>query len=158
MNSRIYPNAKYSFDTSAFIEPWRRHYPPDIFESLWDFITNHIESEIIIATIMVRTELERQHDNLLRYVKKFSNLFKTPMEREQDVVKLILNDRNYEHWKIGDRHKADPFIVAIAKVHKLCVVTYEDQTKNGKIPSVCRDYDVDCCGFLDFLKREGLKI
>lgn len=158
MNTQIYPHARYSFDTSAFIEPWTRHHPPDVFESLWTFITSYVNNEVIIATIVVREELERQHDALLEYVKSFSNLFKTPIEEEQVIVNLIVNDNNYVHWGRGDRNVADPFVVALASVFNLCVVTFESQKKNGKIPAACRDYNVDCCDFVEFLRREKVKI
>jgi len=158
MVSTIYPHAMYSFDTSAFIESWRRYYPPDIFITLWEFISRNISNEIIIASVVVREELERQHDNLLEYVKSFSNLFKEPIAQEQRIITLIVNDRNYEHWGRGISHKADPFVIALASANHLCVVIYEDPLKNGKIPAACRDYNVDCCNFHDFLRRENVKI
>ncbi len=158
MNRQIYPYARYSFDTSAFIESWNRWYAPDIFKSLWKFITDQIENDIIIASIVVREELERQHDKLLEYVKKFSNLFKNPIEEEHDTIRLIVNNPNYEHWGRGVSHKADPFVIALGRVCNICVVTFEDPTKNGKIPAACREYNVDCCDFPEFLRRESFSI
>ncbi|TFG25584.1 MAG: DUF4411 family protein [Promethearchaeota archaeon] len=156
MVSRLYLRAKYSFDTSAFIDSWRRWYPPLNFVSLWNYIADQIENEKIIASIIVRKELERQHDDLLDYVNKFSTLFKNPTQEEQDIINQIINDQNYEHWGRGELYEADPFVIALASVHNLTVVTYEHPNKNGKIPAACRDYNVDCCDFPEYIRRENL--
>ena len=73
MPSSKYPYAKYSFDASAFIQPWRDLYPKDIFEPIWNFVTECIENQIIIAPLMVKKELEKKDDELLTYTKKFQN-------------------------------------------------------------------------------------
>lgn len=85
-------------------------------------------------------------------------MFKKPFEDEHDTIRLIVNDLNYEHWGRGVSHQADPFVIALARVHNLCVVTYEDPTKNGKIPAACRDFNVDYCNFPEFLRRESFSI
>ncbi|TFF87505.1 MAG: DUF4411 family protein [Promethearchaeota archaeon] len=52
-----YPNARYSFDTCAFIDTWRRYYPPDVFKSIWNRITSFIEDGTIKATYLVKIEI-----------------------------------------------------------------------------------------------------
>lgn len=56
-----------------------------------------------------------------------------------------------------NRHGADPFVIATARVKNLTVVTEE---KGGtpvkpKIPSVCQGLGVPCVDVLSFLRTQG---
>jgi hypothetical protein len=127
MPSRKYPQAKYSFDTNAFIESRKTWYKPSNFISLWNSIDEHIKNRVIIATILVKKEIEKVEDSILEYVNNFKMLFKNPTEEEQEVVKKIVNNSNFRKWAQGGLNQADPFVIALAKVHKLCVVTYDNK-------------------------------
>jgi len=53
---------------------------------------------------------------------------------------------------------ADPFVIALAKVEDLIVVTGERATNNlakPKIPDVCNDMGIECINILDLMRREG---
>ena len=52
-------SARYCFDTSAFIEPWRDYYPLDVFKPIWDFVADSINKGLIISPVMVKRELEK---------------------------------------------------------------------------------------------------
>ncbi len=154
----LYPNGVYSFDTSAFIEPWNRHYPRDIFPSIWDGIQELIVNKKILVTNMVEIELKKQRDDLYRYLRNL-NPFVQPTKDEQEVVRQLINHPDFDKWIISYKHIADPFVVALAKVHSLSVVTYEDtRAEKNKIPAACRLYRVDCIKFVDFLRREQIII
>ncbi|MHA1649650.1 MAG: DUF4411 family protein [Candidatus Helarchaeota archaeon] len=119
----LYPHAKYSFDTSAFIEPWRRHYAIDIFPSLWKKIKNLIMNDVILITSAVKDELERQRDDLYEFINDL-NHFVQPTQEEQDIVRQLVNHPNFDKWGTSNKHYADPFVVALASCHHLIVSKY----------------------------------
>lgn len=47
----------FSFDTSAFIEPWVRHYPFDIAASLWEHLDRLGETGTVVAQEEVYHEI-----------------------------------------------------------------------------------------------------
>ncbi|MEE9378773.1 MAG: DUF4411 family protein [Candidatus Lokiarchaeia archaeon] len=153
----LYPNTIYSFDTNVFIETWRDYYPIDLFSSLWDFISNLITQNKIIATHLVKVELGEQRDELVEFVNQFQNLFVEPTLKEQKIVNEIINHPNFSYWANGQRNKADPFVVALAKAFDLVVVTYESHHSPKKIPAACREFNVECIYFIELLRREDFK-
>jgi len=53
---------------------------------------------------------------------------------------------------------ADPFIIAAASVHECTVVTEEKFKADGaRIPTVCKEFGVDCINVEGFLERERLR-
>ena len=68
----------WCFDTSAFIEPWVRLYPPDIFAPVWDKIEELAEAKVITAPADVLLELEKQKDDLHDWAKARPDLFEAP--------------------------------------------------------------------------------
>ncbi|MHA1784475.1 MAG: DUF4411 family protein [Candidatus Helarchaeota archaeon] len=153
---RLYPNAAYSFDTSAFIEPWRRHYQPDIFGAIWNQIKELLLNRRILVTLAVKDELEKQRDELFNFINRI-NPFLQPTRDEQRIVRQLINHPNFDKWGLSDEHHADPFVVALAKCNNLAVVAYENirATKN-KIPVACKMLDVEYIEFPEFLRRENI--
>lgn len=85
MQSRLfplYPNAKYSFDTNIYISIWRDHYPPDRFKNLYIDLEKLINQGIILSTIPVKIELERQKDEIYDFFNNFKRLFVFPTQEE----------------------------------------------------------------------------
>jgi hypothetical protein len=148
---------KYSFDASAFIDSWRRYYPKDIFKQLWDDIANLMAKKVIIASIMVKLEIEVQEDELTEYIQQFPTIFFPPLEFEQKVVEKIIKHPDFNQWKQGEIHKADPFVVALANTKNLAVVTYEKPTKTkNSIPAACKILNTRCISFLEFMREQHL--
>lgn len=69
-----------------------------------------------------------------------------------------MNDQRFNKWGKGDseRHYADPYVVALAKVHDLNVVTYETGRHNNTIGLACEILEVECIRFSDVLRLEKL--
>ncbi|RLI48384.1 MAG: DUF4411 domain-containing protein [Candidatus Thorarchaeota archaeon] len=150
---------KYSFDTSAFIQPFRDYYPPDVFPTLWDLIGSLIERGDIIATKEVQFELQQKDDKLVTYVRRFPGLFVELSDEVQREAHAIIN--HYPGWVDPYKHKnmADPFVIALARVHDLTVVSYEEEKKGRvKIPRVCKDFGVRHFTFVDFLRDARIVI
>ena len=149
--------ARFSFDTSAFIGPYRHYHPPDVFPSLWKLLAKKIDAGEIVASEEVHTEIEVKDDELLAFVNGFDNLF-VPLDAvQQTAVKEIMS--KFPRWVDVNRTKnvADPYVIALAKVENLVVVSYErgGGPRNPKIPYICREMGVEHMSFLDFLRCVG---
>ena len=69
-----------------------------------------------------------------------------------DFPKLVNNERN--------RSIADPFVIAVAKIRRLSVVTGEKRRGNParpKIPDVCEAYGIKYLNLLELMKGEVWK-
>lgn len=151
---------KWCFDTSALIEPWVRHYPPDVFQPLWDKLRTLAEDGTIAAPVDVRLELERQSDDLCAWAKALASFFidtdRVLLQKSKDIIN--------EHAGFIDpksaRSGADPFVVALAEIRGVPVVTYEmmGKAKTPRIPNVCRARGIRVASFVDVLRAEGFKL
>ena len=115
---------------------------------------NLIMEKKIIASYLVKVELEKQNDELLEFINQFPFLFLEPSIKEQKVVETIINNPNFSKWAIKFGNHADPFVVALAKTFNLTVVTYESpRATTNRIPAACRLLTVECIDFVTFLRR-----
>jgi hypothetical protein len=152
---------KWCFDTSGFIEPWVRLYPPDLFPPIWAKLEDLARAGRIVAPADVRLELERQKDDLHDWAKALPQLFREPdravMEAFTDIVNAHSDFMKVNSTKSG----ADPFVVALAEVHGFVVVTYETMAKKDaapRIPNVCAGRGIECASLVDVLRAEGFKL
>jgi hypothetical protein len=151
--------AKYCFDTSAFIEPWNRHYPIDVFPAIWQKLDSLISEGILIAPDEVFQELEKQHDSLLTWVRARKSVFR-PLSDIQEAVSHILKDFPTLIDSRSDRPAADPFVIALGMVTETIVVTYEQpdaKAKKPKIPNVCSRFGIQCVSVMELMRNEGWK-
>lgn len=149
---------KYSIDTSAILDGWVRFYPQKVFPKLWIKLDELINVGVLRATEEVFHDLERKEDEVYNWAKNRPQLF-VPIDTEiQLVVSNILKD--YERLvdtKKG-RSSSDPFVIALAKIYKACVVTGElpsTRTNEYKIPDVCRALGIRCINLLGLMKEQG---
>ncbi|HXM83545.1 MAG TPA: DUF4411 family protein [Burkholderiales bacterium] len=151
---------RWCFDTSALIEPWVRHYPPEMFEPLWDKLKELAESGTIAAPVDVRIELERQSDNLCKWAKALDNFFvdtdRALLQKSKDIIIAHAGFIDPKSTRSG----ADPFVVALAEISGVPVVTYETmgKAKTPKIPNVCRARGIRVASFVEVLRAEGFKL
>lgn len=146
---------RYSLDTSAILDGRKRHYPPDIFPALWVNFERLIGDGSIKATEMVRHELERKDDEVLKWCKELE-VFIDVDETIQTVVSEILAAHPKLVSEGGQRSFADPFVIALAKPHRCVVVTGESggTEDRPRIPFVCRAVGVECINMLELIRRE----
>lgn len=150
----------YSFDTSAIIEPWRRTHPPDVFVRLWEGLESLIDSGEIVCTDEVLEELGRKDDEISKWAKERPYMFLPIDDAVQAAVTTILSTAHFENLvKPGSqRNQADPFVVALAQVKNLTVVTYErapGSVAKPRIPDVCNHFGVPCISFVEVIRRQG---
>jgi Domain of unknown function (DUF4411) len=136
------------FDTSAYLNGWRDHYPPSTFPSVWKLIDDAMADRRIIAPREVYNELIRKDDDMAAWAKIRVELFVEPSIEVQgeagQILALLPNP--------GMRDGADPFVVAEAKVRQFTVVTYEGRSFSGvptknwakRMPGICKEVGVEC--------------
>lgn len=148
----------YSLDTNVFTER-RKNYPARVFGSLWRRVEELIASGDAGATEYVRFELEKQDDEILEWTKSLRGLYVAIDEPIQHAVKDILS----EHPRLLDDRKgrsgADPFVIALAQIHRATVVTEERLTgsldNRPNIPDVCSALGVRCIPLVQLCAERG---
>jgi hypothetical protein len=137
------------FDTSAYINGWRYHYPPATFPTVWVRIGEAMDDGRIIAPREVYNELKAKDDDVFAWAKDRSGLFVEPSAEVQAEVGPI----QAMFSNPGVRDRADPFVIAEAKVRRYTVVTYEGTNSftgqrtrrwGEKMPGVCQTLGVPC--------------
>jgi len=148
----------YSIDTSAILDGYLRYYPPDVFPDIWSGMDGLIKAGRLRATEEVLIELEKRDDGVHKWAKKRKKLFVPIDDRTQQSVSSILAD----HEKLVDTRKnrssADPFVIGLAVVEGLVVVTGERPTgalERPNIPDVCTALGARCIGLLQLFREEG---
>lgn len=150
----------YCFDTSSLIDSWRRHYYPKNFEELWNRIGDLIKTGSILILEEVAKEIGNGNkDELMVWLKQYES-FIVPISPEQiAIVTTIVNKYPLvSQYKKPRPYHADPFVVALGKVKKCTVVSYErgrNSNDNPRIGDLCKEYGVDYCTISDFFEREG---
>lgn len=149
---------KYSIDTSAILDGWRRYYPPDVLPDVWTGFDDLIAKGHLVATEEVLLELEKRDDEVHKWAKKRKRMF-VPIDGPiQQAVSSILA----AHEKLVDTRKnrsaADPFVIGLAVVHGCAVVTGERETRSldrPNIPDVCSALGVRSLGLLELFRELG---
>ncbi|MCK4445180.1 MAG: DUF4411 family protein [Thermoplasmata archaeon] len=151
----------FCIDTCALIDLRRSHYPPDVFPGLWADIESLITQGLLIAPKEVFDELKGVDDEILKWARRFKEMFRESDEDQLQEVAAIL----VEYPKLIDPNKttpeADPFLIAMAKLSEWTVVTSErprtDPNARPKIPDVCKSYDIRCISLVEFFRERGWK-
>jgi hypothetical protein len=100
---------------------------------------------------------------MLEWVDQHRGIFLIPTNEECQIVSEIFKKNQYLGFVkrkniLKGMPVADPFIIAAAKVRGSCVVTQEsNKSKGARIPTACRDFDVECIDLESFLEREELE-
>lgn len=152
---------RWCFDTSALIEPWVRHYPPDMFGSVWARLEELARDNIIAAPTDVLIEIKRQSDDLTTWADNMNGLFVEPDRAVMERFTIIVNDHPGFIKPNSTKSGADPFVVAMAEIHGVPVVTYETYAKRDaapKIPNVCDARGIATATFVDVLRAEGFRM
>jgi predicted nucleic acid-binding protein len=146
----------YSTDTSVFIESWVRHYPPDVFPSVWRQFENGIAQGKLKAVVEVYRELEQHEDELFVWAKRRKSKF-LPLDTSiQRRAQRILAQFPTLAKADSTRRDADPFVIALAAEQGLTVVTYEvARPTKPRIPDVCCQLKIPCITVVELFRNEG---
>jgi hypothetical protein len=152
---------KYCLDTSALIEPWVRLYPPDIFPPVWRKLEELVEDGSLRAPVEVRRELERQSDDLYKWARESDDLFVELDAAQARKAKEVVNTFPNLVKPNSTKSQADPFVIALAEISGVPVVTYETMAKKKdapKIPNVCESRKLKVLTLVELLRAESFRM
>lgn len=144
----------FSIDTSALIHAWVRAYPPDVVPTFWERFEDCIAGDIVIASREVMGELEAKVDDLHAWAKQRSAMFREIDDNVQSCVVRLMDRYPKLVDERTNKSAGDPWVVALASVHGLTVVTQEvgGSDTRPKIPSVCEAEGIRCVNLLEFMR------
>lgn len=149
----------FVLDTSAYLNGWHDHYPPETFPSVWSLIEEALDDGRIVGPREVCNELTRKDDVVAAWAKERATRFIDPIADVQREAGPI-----YQAFpNPGIRDGADPWVIAEARVKGLTVVTYEGRTFAGvptknwhrSMPGICQHHSVPCITLPEALGQLG---
>jgi hypothetical protein len=150
----------FSLDTSAFLDAWIRHYPPDTFPTFWEYMDTAAREGVVKISEEALRELEKKDDGAARWVKSRPHMIAATDVPIQEKVKEILKAHSRLVNASKNRSGGDPFVIAVAAVNGWSVVSGEQPSgsaKHPKIPDVCAGMKIPYLNMLDFVKSEKWK-
>lgn len=147
----------YCIDTSALIAAWQERYPLENFPRFWERFDGLIAEERLVAPVEVLRETAKRSDELHAWLEERDQMFcelEDPIQIEAAQV-LACYPRLVGERKL--RTSADPFVIALARVNRLQIVTDEKPTgtlRRPNIPDVCTDLGMTTMDVLQLIKAE----
>lgn len=148
----------YCIDTSALIAAWQERYPIENFPGLWDRIDQLADARRLLAPMEVLHETGQRSDELHSWLKERSAMFVELDDSIQIAVGTILGRFPRLVGQKRLRTSADPFVIAMAQVRALQIVTEEKPTGNlnrPNIPDVCGQMGMTTVNILGVIKLEN---
>lgn len=148
----------FCLDTSALVGAWVRAYPPDVFPGLWATLETLAERGELVSPEEVRNELAAKADDLYEWAEARATMFAPLDEEQMAATREVLAAFPRLVGEVAERNRADPFVIALARVRRLTVVTEErgGSANRPRIPLVCEHFGVPCMGTLEFIRALGL--
>ena len=144
----------WCLDTSAFINPWKGYYAPDLAPGYWRSLPEMLVRGSVVVSEEVREEIERADDTLWSWTQANVSAWHPLTDEVQAAVTEIMArwGRLVDSRKL--RSRADPFVIATAKVVGATVVTSEGRGTEDKprIPYVCDQLGVPCVDIFEFVR------
>jgi hypothetical protein len=147
----------YCIDTSSLIAAWQERYPIENFPRFWDKVDALIAEERLIAPIEVLNEMKKRSDELHAWLKARPSMFRELDDAIQIEAAQVLGQFPRLVGERKLRTSADPFVIALARVEGLELVTDEKPTgspNRPNIPDVCTALGMTTMGLLDLIKAE----
>ena len=152
----------FVFDSGAFINGAQHHYFLDTMAPVWGLVETSIDDGRIVVPREVYREVRAQEDAISDLVHRHDAVVVEPSEQ----VQILAGEYQAKYFKTGLRDRADPFVMAEAKLRSATVVTYEGITFSGKpargaerkLPGLCREEKIAVCTLPQALQLLGLKL
>ena len=153
----------YIFDSSTLIDLFRYYYTQR-FPSLWERFNDLVKEQRIISVREVYNEIKDRGDNLSDWAKSHKELFKEATSEELNFIAEIFKIPHFQMLikqkaRYQGRPVADPFVIALALINHLSVVTAENlsgSAERPKIPDVCEALDIRWLNMIDLFREQGL--
>jgi hypothetical protein len=149
----------YCIDTSSLIAAWQERYPIENFPAFWRKLEDSIAAKRLVSPIEVLNETHKRSDDLHAWLKVRGEMFRELEDAIQiEAANLLAKfPRLVGQKKL--RTSADPFVIALARVEGLKIVTDEKPTGSldrPNIPDVCTAMNMgkDCIGLLELIRAE----
>lgn len=154
--------AVYSVDTSSLMDWQARYYPPAIFTSLNDRLSELVTNGRFVAPALVHEELRAVGPpDLVTWASDNKAIFTATDQILADAVAIQGQFAGLRDPK-AEYEEADAYVIALARLRGGCVVTQEteaSQKRNPRrmhfIPDVCRELGIPCFSLLGLIRREG---
>ena len=145
----------YCVDTSGWLDGWQRHYPPDVFPTLWRKVEEQIDAKAIVSSEEVYRELSKKADDLHAWIMARKEMLILSEESIQVRVADLLAKYPRLVDTLRNRSQADPFVIATAVEKGAVVVTGEvgGTADRPRIPYVCQNEGVRCVSFLEMIRE-----
>ena len=147
----------YCVDTSSLIAAWQERYPIENFPNFWDRMDALISAERLIAPVEVLIEMKKKSEELHAWLKARQWMFRELDDAVQIEAAKVLAQFPRLVGEKKLRTSADPFVIALARVEGLALVTDEKPTgsmSRPNIPDVCSALSMKTIGVLDLIKAE----
>jgi len=150
----------FCVDTSALIDGLERYYPEVTFPALWKRVAQLVEDGRLIISEEVWIEARAKDEAVKEWCGargKDPMVVATDSKVAQQVQGILKEFPRLVSGMKG-RNRADPFVIAVAKLRGAVVVTGEGSDGTDarpKIPLVCQRRGIECVRFLDIIRLEG---
>jgi len=148
----------YCIDTSALIAAWQERYPLENFPAFWGRVETLIVAGRLVAPVEVLNETTKRSDELHKWLAERKSMFRELDEAIQIAAASVLGQFPRLVGERKLRTSADPFVIALAQVGRLQIVTDEKPTGNlqrPNIPDVVSAMGLTpCMGLLDMIRAE----
>jgi hypothetical protein len=148
----------YCIDTSALIAAWQERYPIENFPPFWVKVDGLISTGRLVAPTEVLHETGKRSDELYAWLGARKGMFQELEEDVQIAARDILAKFPRLVGEKKLRTSADPFVIAVAQVSSLQIVTDEKPTGialRPNIPDVVTALGLrPCMGLLDVIRAE----
>ena len=149
----------YCIDTSALIAAWQERYPIENFPPFWQRLDDLINDGRLTAPVEVLRETSRRSDELHAWLSTRKEMFRELEEALQIEAANVLAQFPRLVGERKLRTSADPFVIALARVDSLRIVTDEKRTgslQRPNIPDVCDALRMDpCISLLELIRAEN---
>jgi hypothetical protein len=150
----------YSVDTSALLDGLERYYVEETFPGIWERVADLIRAGRFFISEEVYQEAKKKTGVVKAWCDR-DTTGKLVVPTDSAItreVQAILKDTPKMVMAMKGRNRADPFVVAVARLRAATVVTGEgsDGTEDRpKIPYVCGKLGLPCITFTDLIRVEG---
>jgi hypothetical protein len=147
----------YCIDTSALIAAWQERYPIEHFPPL-NRVDGLITAGRLTAPVEVLRETGRRSDELHAWLNARKEMFRELEDAIQVEAAKVLQQFPRLVGERRLRTSADPFVIALARVAQMQIVTEEKSSSNlqrPNIPDVCTALGMrPCMGLLELIRAE----
>ena len=151
----------FCFDTSAILDAWVRHYPPDVFPSIWARMDQAAISGQIFVIDEVAAELKRKDDEIYKWVVARQSMIVSIDEDVQTKLAQLMKSFPRLVDTKKNRSGCDPWVIALAQARSFAVVTAEKPSGSlvkPKIPDVCNELAIPCLEVVQFFREQKWRV